>query len=128
MRFDRLLNVARALDEAPNPGEFTLSCYTHDCGTPGCALGHYAARADLQDAFKLADVELVTANGEVIGYWDFEVLDHFEIHALQAEELFGPGGCGGATTSAAAAANVRDFVRRHGGVTYESPISAGTER
>jgi hypothetical protein len=116
MRFDRLLNVARALDESPNPRDFTMNVYTHDCGTAACALGHYAARADLQDAFRLVpDMELVTADGNEIGHWDFEVLDHFEINGLQAEELFAPSGCAGATTPAAAAAYIRGFVKRHGG-------------
>lgn len=69
----RLLNVARALRESPNPKAFTMLRFVHGddsfsntvgsaadwCGTPACALGHYGSRTDLQKIVKIrpANVE-----------------------------------------------------------------------
>ena len=55
----RLLNVVRALRESPKPKAFSMDWYGYGpneafpCGTPQCALGHYAAREDLQDFLRL---------------------------------------------------------------------------
>lgn len=61
----RLLDVALALRESKNPEAFTMRFYTwgwsstgyvlypHPCRNPECALGHYAARSDLQPILKI---------------------------------------------------------------------------
>lgn len=108
MNKERLLNVAKALREARNPEAFTMRTIAHPCGTPACALGHYAARPDLQDAFILtSEGTLVSTDGES----PFEMeLKHFEISAEQEYELFGAWGCADATTPIAAADYIERFV------------------
>lgn len=47
MNKERLLNVAKALRESTTPPDlFTMRFVMRECGTPACALGHYAARGD----------------------------------------------------------------------------------
>lgn len=89
MNKERLLNVARALRESPNPEQFHMSSYGHNCNTPCCAIGHYAARPDLQDAFALDKYGwLILRNGDSTNYFRPEVLEHFDITPAQASALF----------------------------------------
>lgn len=124
----RLLNVARALRESPKPEDFTMVGYANLCGTPACALGHYAARTDLQKVFRLV-VSVYVANydgnrytnpplrlrarprvRDAIGYAHTEVLEHFGINVPAAEELFGSRGCNRAQTAIEAAEYIERFV------------------
>lgn len=132
MNTERLLNVARALRESPAPEKFTMGSYLHTCGTPACALGHYAARRDLQSIFKpfkgkwAGFVSLVEPRYEIdpdgdnyfsahdVDYDEKEVLEHFEIDDEQARELFSGEGCGGARTAFEAAEYIENFVAREG--------------
>lgn len=119
IRFDRLLNVVRALEEAndPEPGKpgFDMMTYVHPCGTPGCALGHYAARTDLQAEFRIVHSSLM------FGFSHLPISDgyvHFGFDSIGTDymdELFSMAGCGGAQTRQEAADYIRDFIRRHGG-------------
>ena len=117
----RLLNVARALVEAPDPKQFTMETFAREdhenlCATPACALGHYAARGDLQREFKLG-AWVAQEEGLVLAAWvlprghvsktyddfcnarvwydDGLVREHFNIDFDEAELLFGGYGCGG---------------------------------
>lgn len=140
----RLLNVARALRESPAPEKFTMSMLVHDfvegkdpngfCGTPACALGHYAARGDLQKLMKVqisftkddysaeggyTEAEIVYSGDKknnygqrLCGIDDDVVCEHFGIDEEDACELFEAGGCGGATTPKAAAKYIERFVAR----------------
>jgi hypothetical protein len=136
-----LLNVARALRESANPKLFTMERYVWGdtnkwlmreqiedknnlefCGTPACALGHYAARRDLQkllhiEVVKRVDVDRapharVVSNtyGSEVCFEDDELTEHFGIDTEDAEDLFGPSGCGGARTPKAAAKYIERFV------------------
>lgn len=119
MNKERLLNVARALREG-KPENFDMYGYVRgDCGTPACALGHYASRTDLQSFLKIANVDgfdLVYAEtGSLCGGYESErVCDHFDITALEAEEIFHSHGCGGAQTNVEAAEYIERFVKEHG--------------
>lgn len=128
----RLLNVAKALRESARPELFTMSCYVRGedsfddnsvegfCGTPACALGHYASRRDLQKllkinikgggrAWKYAQMVFTRKNHDA--YYDStRVLGHFGITEYEADELFGEDGCGYATTPKEAAAFIERFV------------------
>ena len=102
MNKERLLNVARATREMKNPHMFDMTRWgwgdgkLGSCGTPGCALGNYAHRTDLQDTFKLVDGRLVLAsNGREIFPKSPVVLEHFGITAMQSAKLFNEDGCGG---------------------------------
>jgi hypothetical protein len=134
----RLLNVARALEESPVPKAFDMQAFCHngeerydgnldrflpaiDCGTPACALGHYASRRDLQRVFDLGKSGgrfgtvwglRVTGKRGLAGFNDRAVLDHFALSKEESAELFDQDGCGDAKTTKQAARYIRKFVAR----------------
>jgi hypothetical protein len=117
MRADRLLLVAKALRESPDPSDFTMDIYAHSCGSPACALGHYAHRRDLQDKVFLSEFGFLRpARGRHIDFNAFRwAQKHFEIEKRAVDELFDAGGCGNAQTALEAALYIEDFVARTGG-------------
>ena len=121
MNKERLLNVAKALRESPHAAMFSMVDYAHpDCGTPMCALGHYAARQDLQDflvldharrAYRFASpVFYVNDKSLPVTYDSSQVCIHFGIDTGEAEMLFGPDGCDHADTPNEAAKYIERFV------------------
>lgn len=130
MNKERLLNVAKALRESLKPEDFSMDMY-HVCGTPACALGHYAARPDLQSAFALGKdgrSGLFRASDEAqswdqcIAYCGPAICEHFDISADQATDLFADGdtdeddevitevGCGNPKNAIEAAEYIERFV------------------
>ena len=112
----RLLNVARALRESPAPERFTMHTFTHACGTPACAFGHYAARTDLQSLFRVTDTgEIQIKKG---GEWGWpgsiarSASSHFDLYDEEWDELFTAEGCANAKTPLQAAQYIEEFVRR----------------
>lgn len=106
MNKERLLNVARALRESPAPEGFTMAKYAHECGTPACALGHYAARRDLQGILYIDEHGDMrdTVSGEEACYDDEFILEHFEFKGpKEANLFFSAYGCDGAKTALHAA-------------------------
>jgi hypothetical protein len=121
MNKERLLKVARALRESRAPDDFTMERFGNDCGTPACALGHYASRRDLQRTFRFAKYQdigrptLLYAKTGRCAYVDHEeVLDHFGVSYGQCDELFGPDGCDRAMTPQQAADYIERFVAENG--------------
>lgn len=126
MNKERLLNVAKALRESPNPEQFSMKRHVNTCGTPACAFGHYAARADLQSEFSINTAEdpmrfecdgvYRLANGEAIptGYDMREVREHFGLTPVQIDDLFCSSGCDGAKTPIEAAEYIERFVAEQG--------------
>lgn len=125
MNTERLLNVAKALRESPKPDKFSMRDYANPiCGTPMCALGHYAARTDLQ-TFLIIDngrrehafstPMFYADNGNKAWYDHSRVHQHFEIDEQDAEELFSADGCGNAKTPIEAAEYIERFVDRNSG-------------
>lgn len=143
---ERLLNVAKALREEAarrkanpprNSGDrFNMECFANQCGSPGCALGTYAHRADLQSAFRIAKLAggtwwVVDAEGEQVyvdgperdpdtdelhgeSYASRSIKEHFGLTDEQAAELFWMTGCGNAQTEHEAADYIEAFVARDG--------------
>lgn len=109
MNKERLLNVAKALRESEHPERFTMRTIAHSCGTPACALGHYAARRDLQDAFILLKHGELRATGDAASPFLAE-LEHFDISRAEEEKLFGVWGCNDAQTPLQAAEYIERFV------------------
>lgn len=123
----RLLNVAKALRESKSPQAFTMYYYVHsgyttdnkgkvpECGTPACALGHYAARRDLQRTLYIDSKTAVigTKDGRESDYGSYAVLNHFGLDHAQSEELFGGDGCGFATSVKQAALYIERFVKKN---------------
>lgn len=106
----RLLNVAKALRESPNPQKFDMGKWGHFCGTPACALGHYAAREDLQSDFSLSFWQ---GNLEFPGNdHNAAICEHFGINANEGMELFSFWGCGDAATTLGAALYIEAFAER----------------
>lgn len=112
MNKKQLLRVARALRESPNPELFTMNDYTHPCGKPACAFGHYAFRTDLQHVFWIDDTtHCVTAGHSDL---DYVARAHFDLTQDELDELFGTRGCGNAVTAIEAAQYIERFVEeRH---------------
>lgn len=122
MNKERLLNVARALRESKNPEQFTMLRHVNTCGTPACAFGHYAARADLQDEFSINTQEdpcRFAADGVYhhrdglkvpCGFDELAVLKHFDLSLAAVEDLFGGCGCNDAKTPLEAAEYIERFV------------------
>lgn len=120
----RLLDVARACREAPQPKNFSMGSFMHSCNTPACAAGHYACRVDLHggavtqgDRGNLFEPRINgkewTADNAACGY--------FGIDPVEADMLFGAEGCGGwneeegycmAVTNLEAAEYIEAFVAR----------------
>jgi len=123
-----LRNVARALRESPRPDMFHMGLYGHPCGTPACALGHYAARPDLNGGrLVLAENEeplrprwiprgemtLTDRLGYIATYCDWIVQYEFGLSGSEAHALFnGHDGCGGAKTATEAADYIEAFIAR----------------
>ena len=118
MNKERLLNVARALRESAHPEAFSMRDYADpECGTPKCALGHYASRTDLQDFIVIGwrksaySSPLFYVNDRREVHYDNTcVCDHFGIDGDEAEDLFGIEGCGRADTNIEAAEYFERFV------------------
>lgn len=128
MNKERLLNVARALRDAHADdklrAEFYMGVEVHEaCGTPACALGHYAARSDLQDVwkiekrprsgmFRMVFTRPEEHDGEEIAYYDdAAVFNHFGIDEDDHAALFSAEGCDLATTPLEAAEFIENYVR-----------------
>lgn len=114
----RLLDVATALRESPNPRKFDMDAYGHDCRTPACALGHYAARKDMQKILCLdSEGELNFAKtGVWTSHHNKEVLEHFGLNVTESHRLFSGSGCGYARTAIQAAKFIENFLDDKGWV------------
>jgi hypothetical protein len=138
----RLLNVAKALRESKHPERFAMDQFVHTdwnynatptddnnwCGSPACALGHYAARTDLQRVIKIAkanrhaatDPKLIFLNGKEFWWTPAEygsknispINVHFGLSPYEMDLLFDSDGCGQAKSTRAAALYIERFVAR----------------
>lgn len=129
MNKERLLLAAMACREAK---DFRMSHF-HRCGTPGCVIGNYAARRDLQQTMQLAPIaDGGHYGGFAIGVWgatavarewkcyspirgadaeQFQMLaGYFGITHEEANELFSSDGCDSAVTGEQAAKYIEQFV------------------
>lgn len=113
-----MLNVAKSLRESPEPEDFEMGGYINQCGTPACALGHYACRPDLQRTLGITKsrheydtIWLKSLKGRrTVDYASPTVLKHFGITQDEAEDLFSGNGCDYAETPVEAAKFIEKFV------------------
>ena len=86
------------------------------CGTPACALGHYAHRTDLQDFLRLSPDGLLYYTGKrwEASYWHTSVRRHFGLTHEEASYLFSSSGCHNAKKPLQAAEFIEDFVESRG--------------
>ena len=111
----RLLNVARALREAPRPEQFYMGAFARPCGSPACALGHYAARTDMDQPFSLGADSCLWFEGRWVSslaLFNRLIPEHFGITSREADQLFYGDGCGRAQTPEQAIAYIENFVEK----------------
>ncbi len=138
LQTQRLLDVATALRETPKAlgqifsmrkfGYGQEDCMLPDdvshltpesCGSPACALGHYAVRRDMQHKFKLSRFGQLTNNkGVTISFNDDAILDHFGLDLDEAYRLFSAEGCMQAKTPIQAARYIERFLSSQYGWTF----------
>lgn len=90
-QIQRFRNLIKTMAELRTPIDMSR---VHICGTPSCALGHYAAREDMQTTFYLGGLQGLRAARASpycsIHFNDSLVLNEFGITSEDAEFLFGP--------------------------------------
>ncbi len=112
---NRLLKLALILDTADKLHEkkgeptYCQEQYRHFCGTPACALGHWAAANPKRWTFDKLGFPFV-ARGLESGV--HSAVDEFGISYSEVVELFHSNGCGKAKTAKEAARYIRAFVKR----------------
>lgn len=115
VRYDYLEELATILETADeehakkNEPGYTQVAYVHPCGTPGCALGHWAVAHPDRWVVNPSQERVVSRNISGISPFSSAVIE-FGITFHEAEELFGGGGCDHAETAKEAAAYVRVFI------------------
>lgn len=112
---ERLLKLAAILDTADElhaaKGEPTYqqSAYLHPCGTPACAMGHWAAANPDRWHIEPQDRSV----NSIIGLPYVEaVRQEFFINPSEEIDIFGMFGCDDALSAKDAAAYIRAFVAR----------------
>ena len=130
LNLSRLRNVAIALRDAAKDKllaqQFDMDRYGHavdifskdTCGTPSCALGHYAARNDVQSFLKLnVNGDLVYARkskGRILGadFSDRRVRRYFGLTPTETANIFDTGGCNNAASPGWAALFIERFCNK----------------
>lgn len=115
----RLLNAARSVMEYDHSedrvrrGEIYMGGFIKSCGAPACVLGHYAAREDLQDDFKVFGFGIVHKYGGFsLGFDSGYVRKHFNLKSDELKSLFGEQGCGNATRAKQVSEYMNNFVAK----------------
>lgn len=112
LKLAEILDVADAQHRKKKEPTYVQNATIHDCGTPACALGHWAAANKRRFKYDrrsgivalLDDPENIAVS--VIGAREFD------LSMGQAVELFSGWGCGEARTAKQAARYIRTFVKR----------------
>lgn len=107
-----ILDVADAEHRSKKEPTYEQAASMHSCGTPACALGHWAVNN--RRRFRIdKDSQIITLRSDPttlfcgsIGATEFGITDE------QGIELFSAQGCGEARTAKQAASYIRKFVRR----------------
>lgn len=111
---ERLLQLAAILDVADaqhrqrKEPTYDQSVIAHDCGTPACAAGHWAAANP--DRWSIKD-DCTYLKGSRLGPIA-ALCEEFALSHEEYGELFGTSGCGEANTAKRAANYIRRFVKR----------------
>lgn len=87
--------------------------YVHACGTPACALGHYAMTPEARDrGWSLSNLDNLRFRGFLISYPDPQVLNEFGLTLDESFKLFGTQGCGKAKSARQASLYIRKFLKK----------------
>lgn len=109
LRLATILYRADALHEKRSEPAYNQATYVHGCGTPACALGHWA-KANRDRWFFDNFQPFLKKQPDVGG----DAAKEFSIDEEESEDLFGVDGCDGAQTAKQAAKYIRSFVARKG--------------
>lgn len=116
----RLLNAAQSVldydhsEDEVVPGEIYMGSYIKPCGAPACVLGHYCAREDLQDDFRVVGrgIRGRYSPGDGLGFDSIEVRMHFGLRFDESHTLFGEYGCRNAKSAEQVSEYIRNFVAK----------------
>lgn len=125
INFKRLEELADLLDtvdkehRARKEPTYDQSHYFHPCGTPSCALGHWAAahprrwrvRRSGYDGRRLYPL---LRGGNFADSHLSSVMHEFGLNSDDVDMLFGHQGCNKAKTGKQAARFIRKFIQDHG--------------
>ena len=116
----RLLRLADILDAADDAAHiqqheptYDQQRYVHQCGTPACALGHWAAANPDRwyiGLDSLGDAHIFCRSNDSLDLDEASCLE-FSLSSREAVRLFGLSGCNHARTAKDAATFIRSFVR-----------------
>lgn len=107
LRLAKILDTADALHRKRKEPAYSQENWTHPCGTPACALGHYAAHTPSRWFFEHGFPKIKAGIG---GSW--AATEEFGLSDDNVAEIFSSRGCGGAKTAKQAAKYIRAFVKR----------------
>lgn len=118
----RLLKLAAILDKADAlhkkrmEPSYRQLYYSHPCGTPACALGHWAAnnprRWEMRGRYPGSELVPFLGKGHNAIYGNESAEIEFSLDSIDAYDLFGMSGCDSAKTAKQAAAYIRKFVAK----------------
>jgi hypothetical protein len=113
-----ILDTADAEHRKNSEPKYYQGVFTHPCGTPACALGHYAAASPKrwaiikETSFELWQVPQPRLKLSRGARTEDDATDEFGLTIREYEELFGGVGCGEAKTAKQAARYIRKFLTR----------------
>jgi hypothetical protein len=118
-----ILDAADALHRENKEPRYNQEAFIHPCGTPACALGHWAAanprRWRTDEEIGMFRWVYLRANSSDEPLEDAG--QEFGISPGEASELFDHDGCGAARTGKQAAKYIRKFVERKMSCDYVAP-------
>ncbi len=109
-RLADILDVADRQHRANNEPRYKQGIFVHGCGTPACALGHWAFNN--QSRWKFDDGTYPMLRNCDYGWCGDGAVKEFGITHAEVCEIFGSDGCDGAKTAKQAAKYIRKFVKR----------------
>lgn len=104
-----ILDVADAQHRKLREKTYSQLSFTHPCGTPACALGHYATN-NRRRGWSVEGGCVVYGGRMLTEYTKVE--QEFEVSRNDCKELFSAEGCGNSKTAKQAAKYLRKFVKR----------------
>lgn len=120
----RLLKLADILDKADaahrklKQPTYAQSLFVHPCGTPACAIGHWAAH-NRRRGWR---VDVNNSVGSVYKNGNYNTImagiEEFDLGVAEYLRIFGSDGCGHARTGKEAAKFIRRFVAERKLVNY----------
>jgi hypothetical protein len=101
-----ILHVADEKHKEKGERTYDQGSFLHNCGTPACALGHWAA-ANPRRWLLIHRIPCLILDGE---YPRRDAMKEFCINDDEYDQLFFGSGCGNAKTAKQAARYIRKFV------------------